>query len=652
MNRGTAQVSILGATLGGAVGGNRGRLLLSILAIALGVALGFAVQLVNHAAVGEFAGSMATLSGSADLEVRGPRGGFDESIFPALAMDSDVAVASPVIEVDARVKDSDESLPVLGIDAFRAASVTPALLPDASDPLDVLRDDRIFPSPAALSWLGASIGDAVVLQAGLRDLPLVVAGTLRLDSAQRYAVMDIAAVQERFDRIGRLTRIDLRVRPGVDVASVIKRLQSALPAGVAVATPQARVDATTRMSRAYRVNLNVLALVALFTGGLLVFSTQVLSVVRRRSQFALLRTLGLSRRALLGALLVEGVAIGAVGSLAGLVAGYMLAYFVLRFFGGDLGAGFFRGVTPGVSVDPVAAVVFGVLGIAAAVLGGLLPALEAARAAPAAVLKAGDEQSAFLPLRHPGPGIALLALGGLSATLPPIADLPLFGYVAIALLLLGTLLLMPRLAAILIARIPTPRSVPVALALHQLRGAPGQAAVSLTTIVASVSLMVAMAIMVGSFRQSLDDWLLRVLPADLYVRSGMSGDSAYFSPDDQRKFADVAGVRRVDFLRAQSVLLDSARVRVVLLARDLPADDPARALPLLATAPPRNAGDPPPVWVSEAVADLYGYSPGRRITLAFGGSSDSLHRRRRVARLRTAARRHRHGPGDLCGADR
>jgi len=619
MTRSTAGVTVVGATLGGALKGNRGRLMLSVLAIALGVALGFAVQLINQAAIGEFAGSMATMSGNADLEVRGPRFGFDESLFVALAQEPDVAVASPVVEIDARIKGRDEALTIFGVDAFRAAAVTPALLPDAADPLDVLRPDKVFLSPAAAAWLSARPGDAVTLQAGMREVTFTVAGFVAAPSAQRYGVMDIAAAQLAFERSGRLTRVDLRVRPGVAAMALRARLQSGLPAGVAVEPPQARADATARMSRAYRVNLNVLALVALFTGGLLVFSTQALSVVRRRAQFALLRTLGLPRRRLVALLLVEGAGIGAAGGLLGLAAGYGLAVAALRLFGGDLGAGFFHGVVPSVSVDMLALSVFGALGIAVAVLGSLVPALEAARAAPAAALKAGDEQVAFHPLRHAWPGVTLLAAGMLAALLPPVYGLPLFGYLAIALLLFGTLLLMPRLAHVLLARIPAPGYVPAALALDQLRGAPGQATASLAGIVASVSLMVSMAIMVASFRDSLDAWLVRVLPADLYVRSGTAGDSAYFSVDDQRKFADLPGVRRVEFLRVQSVLVDAAQPRIVLMARDLPADDPSRSLPLVAEGPARAAGDPPPVWVSEAVVDLYGFRPGAQITLPLAG---------------------------------
>jgi putative ABC transport system permease protein len=141
------------------------------------------------------------------------------------------------------------------------------------------------------------------------------------------------------------------------------------------------------MSRAYRVNLNVLALVALFTGALLVFTTQALSVVRRRAYFALLRTLGMTRGALARWLVLEGALAGCAGAVLGIAGGYAIAYVVLRVVGADLGAGYFRGVAPRVVVDPVAACVFAAAGVAVAALGSLAPAREAARAQPAAALK-------------------------------------------------------------------------------------------------------------------------------------------------------------------------------------------------------------------------------------------------------------------------
>src|SRR6266568_4608434 len=91
----------------------------------------------------------------------------------------------------------------------------------------------------------------------------------------------------------KLAGSDLRLRPGADAERLAGRLRAEMPPGTLVERPDADLERSGALSRAYRVNLNVLALVALFTGGLLVFSAQALAVVRRRAQLALLRVLGM-----------------------------------------------------------------------------------------------------------------------------------------------------------------------------------------------------------------------------------------------------------------------------------------------------------------------------------------------------------------------
>ena len=212
-------ISDTGAVFRGALAHNKARTVLSVIAIALGVALGYAVQLINQTAVNELTLGMQTLSGDADLEVRGPRGGFAENIYPTIAIMPEVAVASPVVEVDAKLTDRADSLRIVGIDIFRAGYLQPGLIPPATDRFDALRSDVLFLSPAAARWLDAKVGDTVVLQVALSDVPLRVAGLLTAGAAQRFAVMDIAAAQARFDRQGRIMRIDLRLKPGVDLAA-------------------------------------------------------------------------------------------------------------------------------------------------------------------------------------------------------------------------------------------------------------------------------------------------------------------------------------------------------------------------------------------------------------------------------------------------
>jgi putative ABC transport system permease protein len=615
------------------------RALLAIAAIAVGVAMGFAIHLINAAAFNEFSAAIQSLAGQADLQVAGREALFDEQIYPRLAAREGVALASPVLEVDAALAGKPGSLKIVGLDALRAGVVSPDLsgVPQPGRAADVLADDAVFLSPAAQAALGLRTGDTLLLRAGTHDVPLRVAGSiLRARSGQRLAVMDIGALQWRFDRLGRLSRVDLKLRDGVDRAAFQRTLAADLERGfpgrytVAAPNDANQESRNNNLSRAYRVNLTVLALVALFTGAFLVFSTQALSVLRRRSQFALLRVLGLPRRLLLRQVLLEGASLGVIGALAGIAGGYGLAAAALAFFGGDLGAGYFPGVKPSVVFTPVAAFVFFCLGLGVALLGCAAPAWEAARARPAVALKAGSDEAALARLARIWPSLVCLTLAAACAFAPPVFELPLFGYFAVALLLIGGIGLMPRLAAAsfrLLNRMQIQRAAghperapsPVlSLALARLANAPGQASIALGGVLASFSLMVAMGIMVASFRVSVDEWMLHILPADLYVRTASGGNTGGLGPGQQLAIAGLPGVAQAAFLRTRPLSLDPARPNITLIARDIDAADPGRLLALVGDAVPAPAGALP-VWVSEAMTDLYGMRVGQQVSLPLGG---------------------------------
>jgi putative ABC transport system permease protein len=623
------------------------RAVLAVAAIAVGVAMGFAIHLINAAAFNEFSAAIQSLAGQADLQVAGREAQFDEAVYPRLATHDGVALASPVLEVDAALSGKPGSLKIVGLDALRASAISPDLagVPQNGHGADVLADDAVFLSPAAQSWLGVRTGSTLKLRAGTRDLALRVAGPiLRARSGQRLAVMDIGALQWRFGQLGKLTRIDLKLRDGVDRAAFERALASELerdfPGRFTVAAPNDpnQESRNNNLSRAYRVNLTVLALVALFTGAFLVFSTQALSVLRRRSQFALLRVLGLPRRALLRQVLVEGGSLGVLGSLLGIAAGYGLAAAALAFFGGDLGAGYFPGVKPTVRFTPVAAAVFFALGLGVALLGCAAPAWEAARARPAIALKSGNDETALERLARIWPSLLCLAAAAACAFAPPVFELPLFGYFAVALLLIGGIGLMPRLAAGCFrllnrwqnkwqsgcASSPSPAPSPIlGLALARLANAPGQASIALGGVLASFSLMVAMGIMVASFRVSVDDWMLHILPADLYVRTASGGNTGALGPAEQAAIAALPGVARTAFLRTRPLSLDPARPKITLIARDIDASDPGRLLALVGKTAPAPPGEMP-LWVSEAMTDLYGLRTGQRVSLPLGGRSHSF----------------------------
>jgi putative ABC transport system permease protein len=608
------------------------RAVLAVTAIAVGVAMGFAIHLINAAAFNEFSSAIKSLSGQADVQVAGREALFDEAIYPLLAQYEGVALASPVLEIQAAIPAAKGSLRIVGIDPLRAGHIAPDLLgvPREGRASDVLADDAVFLSPAAQSWLNLGADGALVVRAGTADIALRVAGPVqRARPGQRFGVMDIGALQWRLKQLGKLSRVDLKLRDGVNRAQFETGLKADLerrfPGRFRVQQPNDsdQESRNNNLSRAYRVNLTVLALVALFTGAFLVFSTQALSVMRRRSQFALLRVLGVERGQLLRQVLTEGASLGVLGALLGVAAGYALAALALRFFGGDLGAGYFPGIKPQVVFTPLAALVFFALGLGVALLGCLAPALEAARARPAVALKAGNDEAALSHLSRVWPALLCLALAGLFAFAPPVFELPLFGYVAIALLLIGGIGLMPRLASTtfrLLGRLLTSARTPppvLALTLSRLANAPGQASIALGGVLASFSLMVAMGIMVASFRISVDDWMRHILPADLYVRSSAGGSSGFFGKPEQDAIAQASG-GRVQFLRTRPLSLAADRPDVVLIARDIDAADPGRLLFLVGASLPVPQGARP-AWVSEAMLDLYGARVGQTLNLPLGG---------------------------------
>jgi putative ABC transport system permease protein len=603
------------------------RAIVAVAAIALGVALGFAIHLINAAAFNEFSAAVKSLSGQSDLQVRAPQNVFDESVYPLLAEHAGVAAASPVLEVDAVLADRKATLKILGIDVFSAAAITPDLtgVPEQGKSLDTLADNTIFLSPAAMEWLQVKSGDRLRLRSGTAVVALRVAGGIaQARSGQRIAVMDIGALQWRFGRIGQLSHVDLKLVQGIDRDAFKQALVKELQGRYLVTETVDQETRSANISRAYRVNLNVLALVALFTGAFLVFSNQAMSVIRRRSQFALLRVVGVTRRQLVQQILVEGLLLGAIGSLLGLAAGYGLAAAVLKVFGGDLGGGYFPGVTPSAQFKPLAAFVLFVAGTGVALFGSAVPAWEAARARPAQALKSGAEDVALSRLATPWPALACLVLGALFSQLPPVFELPLFGYLAVALLLVGGIALMPRFAALLFAvlsRWISAKGTVVALALARLANAPNQASIALGGVLSSFSLMVAMAIMVASFRVSVDDWLTQILPADLYLRSTAGGDTGALKPQEQQAIAGVEGVARVDFLRTAQLTLAPSRPSVTLIARPIDAANPGRILPLIGDVLPvsRIPANVTPIWVSEAMLDLYRYRIGEHVNLPLQG---------------------------------
>ena len=632
-------------------------MLAGALSIAIGVALALGVHWVNRSALAEFSAAIAMVNGDAQAQLVGRSADFDEQIYSSLNDTPGIAAASPVIEfkalasaagpaasrTSARATEipgrtgsgpSQASQPivlrVLGIDPLRAAQVTPTLLPslaeaDRNDPAALFADDAVFLSRAVARALGIAPGEQLVIQAGPHPQLLRVAGSVEgADEGQLLAVLDIANAQQYFGRLGKLSRIDLRFKENADAGSVRAAVEPTLPTQVLWSVPQAAGQRMSNLSRAYRVNLNVLALVALFTGAFIVQATLALRVARQQREIALLGVLGAPRRFAARRVLIDALVIGAFGSVTGVLGGIALASLLLALTGGDLGGGYFDRRMIALAIDPPSVAAGLVGGLAIALIGAFLPMRAAQRIIPARALRARSTESVLDPSGRArwAAGLAVIALVLLAA--PPIADLPLAAYLSIAILLLvGVMLTGPLIGPcsrtliwVLEQRAPPPT---VWLALSRMAGAPGSAGSALGGVVASFALASAMAIMVTSFRVSVSDWLDQVLPADLYARLPSSAAGEGFDQSFQSRIRALPGATQVEFSRVGSILLDERRPAVALVARPLHSAGVAARLPLTGrtvTVPDSQLS----VWVSEPFADIYRVQPGDMLSLPIGST--------------------------------
>ncbi|HSQ04366.1 MAG TPA: ABC transporter permease, partial [Burkholderiales bacterium] len=264
---------------------------------------------------------------------------------------------------------------------------------------------------------------------------------------------------------------------------------------------------------------------------------------------------------------------------------------------------------------PAALVAYFILGVAFSIFGAAPPSLEISRRAPAMALKAGDQQDAQANPRTAVMGIALIVAGAALTMVRTSSGVPVAGYLAIGLLLIGTISIMPAAAAALLSVVRVPRRLIPALALAQLQAGPRQAAISVAAIVASFSLMVSMLIMVTSFRASLETWLVHMLPADVYLRTSPLGETGFLAPDEQERIRTMPGVARALFIRLQTLVLDARRPPVTLMARPIDVSQPEDTLALEGRSIVPRPAAPPPVWISEALHDWYGWKPGDEIEL-------------------------------------
>jgi putative ABC transport system permease protein len=618
----------------------------TVLGIALGVAVVIGIQLTNASSVAGFEAALETVAGRTSLEIVAPGPGFDELRLRDLLWLRDYGEVSPVVEGDALATSPDgarESIRVLGVDVLRdrsfrdydlLATDTSGRQPNAQELLLLLVDPRSVVVTAKYAERhNVAVGSIVEIAAADRAESYTVRALLRDEGPARtldgnFALMDIAAAQLAFDRLGRLDRVDVRIPDGASIDDAEREISARLPEGLDVERPSRRGRQVEKMLEAFHFNLTALSYIALLVGLFLIYNTVSISVIARREEIGTLRALGTTRQTILALFLGEAAALAAIGCAIGVPAGRLLAEGSVRITSTTVNALYIasRAVVPPLEWHH-AAIAFA-LGLPLALLAAALPALEASRVAPTVAMRGGDriETRFRLRARYLVAPAALFALAWWLSSLDAVGGLPLFGYAAALAIVFGASYLVPavlyattRWGGRLVARI---FAVEGRLAIANLAGAIPRLTISVAALAVSLSMMVAVAVMIGSFRETVVAWVDQTLKADLYIRPAARANvatDATLSPEVVSTIAAMPGVAATDTFRnfdvpyGDGLLIVGSSDFSSLVNRDklffkAPADDGARVLR-------ENAGRPVAV-VSESLTIKYDKRIGDTIELA------------------------------------
>ena len=549
----------------------------TLLGIALAVAVVTGVDLANESARRAFGASVDGVAGKATHEIVGGPRGVDERLYVELRRRG-LRPSAPV--VDGWVKATGAAsrpLLLMGIDplaenGLRSFSGSWSQTDgDANgDANDGIPYGDFMGQPGAVVMgeelaqeLGLQVGQAFEVEVAGRPHALTLLALLRpsrdLDrqSARDLVLCDLSTAQEVLAKRGWLSRIDLRL--DADTPENEASWRQALPPGVLLQSKASRSGTLDQMTSAFRLNLQALSLLALLVGMFLIYNTMTFAVVARRPLLGILRILGVSRRQVFWLILGEALTLGLLASALGLGLGYVIAQGLLSLVTRTINDLYFVLSVGSVQLLPLALLKGFALGTLGTVLASLVPASEAMATPPRQIMQRSSLEGGVrraLP-RRSWIGLAGLAACALLLSIPS-SSLGL-GFAILLIFILSCALLVPPviwLAMSLLQRLTSGLGLLTRLAVRGVNASLSRTGVATAALVVAVAMTLGVALMVGSFRSTLETWLESTLEADVYVAP------VDFSSRGARQSLDPALVARLRQASAAAAVTTTRRVDV------------------------------------------------------------------------------------------
>lgn len=567
--------------------------ILFIIGVMIGVAMLVSIDIANNSARRAFDLSTEAVVGKTTHEISGSSIGIDERLYQQIRTDVGWQAAAPVVTDFVLVQELDEQpLRLFGVDVFAELpfrnylSGNGALVTASDDPNAQALAIGRFLLEANTVIIGESLAeryeiapnDKLTLQYGDNIQTVNVVGLLRTSDSlaeqalQNLLIADISTAQEILRLTGKLTRVDLifDTEQAPDRAAM-EQIEALLPAGVTLTNASARSDAIGNMTDAFELNLTALSLLALLVGTFLVYNTVTFSVVQRRPVLGILRSLGMTRRQIFFLIWAEAAILSSIGAILGLGLGVLMGKFTVAAVTQTINDSYFTVNVQNLEISPFILLKGLVIGIGSALFAAFLPAYEATHTPPTSVTRRSDIEQKMLKF------VPWITLGGLTSALVGgilliIKQLEL-NLVGIFAIVLG-LALVTVLATIILARLISPISGRIGgvvgrIAPRNILRNLSRTSIAITALMLSISVIIGVTAMVGSFRITVQEWLNATLKADIFISQPNNSGSLGAIPVSRDLIGEIAaveGVEHVTYLRTVTVQAQDDPEPVILNA--------------------------------------------------------------------------------------
>jgi putative ABC transport system permease protein len=512
---------------------HRLRTALGFCAIALAVGLYVASATANAGIVSSAERTARDLAGSAEwIVARCRTGAIDDGVL-ARVRALPGAVAAPIVQSSTTTASKPaETLLVFGVDFLSDAMLRLYRVSGAADPAAAVRTlftrDAILVSRRLADRRGLSPGGklAVNTRSGPRDF--VVTGVLEDVGPARafagaFAIMPIGEAQKAFGAAGIYDRIEIAGVPKADLERALPEC-AVEPAGRVRSTV---VDAINRLK-----SFVAIGVIALLVGVFIVYNTVAVSVVERTKVIGTLRALGATSRQIQALLILEWLVIGTLGSIAGVIGGFALARFLVRFAANTINSLMLVIDVQDMPVEGSIAATGVALGVFASLVAAYVPARQAMRVPPIEILRPRSYRLRRVSRRAFQAGVAAFALWVvLTLAFGPQS---LSALVSTGLVFVAIALTLPAITTLGARALRDAGrrafGAPGFLGLDNVTKFPDRTALTATALAGTLAMMVASATLVEGFGQGTRRWMDDAFPFDLAITASDFITSVY-TPD-------------------------------------------------------------------------------------------------------------------------